>query len=109
MAEHYEIHWHDCELLTMIEIPSQDELILRVMYPIDWENDKYAEVDIVFSGFHSLTIDEIPFNGNPTLLGLESVERVDSNIFKSSCFKYSLSTSAGTRVIQAKEVNLRRI
>ncbi len=107
MMEHNEIHWHDCELLSMIEVRSQDELILRVMYPVDWENDKYEETDIVFSGFYSLNINEIPFEGNPTLLGLESVERVDSDLFKSSRFKFNLSTNAGIRVIEAKSVHLR--
>ncbi|MFW0966354.1 hypothetical protein ACEV9L_25140 [Vibrio parahaemolyticus] len=107
MMEHNEIHWHDCELLSMIEVPSQDELILRVMYPVDWENDEYEETDIVFSGFHSLKINEIPFEGNPTLLGLESVKRVDSDLFKSSWFKFSLSTNAGIRVIEAKSAHLR--
>ncbi|USD64079.1 hypothetical protein [Vibrio sp. SCSIO 43136] len=107
MMGHNDIHWHDCELLSMIEIPSQSELILRVLYPVDWENDKYEEVAIVFSGFHSLAINEIPFEGNPTLLALDSVERVDDDFFESSWLKFNLSTSAGSRVVEAQSVHLR--
>ncbi|GHA53412.1 hypothetical protein GCM10007086_29630 [Photobacterium aphoticum] len=91
----------------MIEVPSQDELILRVMYPVDWENGEYEETDIVFRGFHSININEIPFEGNPTLLGLDSVEIVDSDLFKASWLKFYLSTNAGIRVIEAKSVHLR--
>jgi len=34
-----DIHWHDCEIESVVEIPSRDMLAFNVQYPVDWENN----------------------------------------------------------------------
>ena len=42
MEEIDNIHWHDCEIESVIEIPNKDMLVLNVRYPENWKNSKFT-------------------------------------------------------------------
>lgn len=69
----YDIHWHDSSLVSCVEVPANDQLIFNVEYPEDWQANLFTKRAIAFTGFHSLEVNEIPFDGNPTLLSAEVV------------------------------------
>ena len=100
MEEINNIHWHDCELEAVIEIPSQDRLVLNVQYPENWENNIFVSKGIVFEGYHSQEVKEMPFEGNPTILDASVVS--EENGYKT----VKLETNAGYRLVTAKSVSL---
>ena len=51
MEEINNIHWHDCELESVIEIPSEDKLIFNVQYSEDWEQNIFVPKSIIFEGY----------------------------------------------------------
>ena len=59
-----DIYWHDCEIESVVEIPSKDVLIYNVQYPEDWENNIFVPKSIIFEEYHSQRVEEIPFVGN---------------------------------------------
>ena len=95
-----DIHWHDCELVAAVEIPSQNVLVLNVKYPDDWENNIFSLKGIVFENYYSQQVNEIPFEGNPTLLeaSVQCIEE-DYNVIR-------IETNAGYRIVKAKRVSL---
>ena len=42
MEDLNEIHWHDSEVESVIEIPAKDELVYNVQYPEDWNKNTFA-------------------------------------------------------------------
>ncbi len=90
------VHWHDCELESVIEIPSEDKLILNIQYPENWDQNIFKPRSIVFEGYCSQEVNEIPFEGNPTILGASVVS--EENDFTT----LRLETNAGYRLIVAK-------
>ncbi|BDM64389.1 hypothetical protein NFHSH190041_18410 [Shewanella sp. NFH-SH190041] len=95
-----EIHWHDSEIESVIEIPNKDELIYNIQYPEDWENNLFSAKSIIFGGLHSYTIEEMPFEGNPTILSALLIK--EEGGYKS----VKLETNAGNRYITFKTINL---
>ena len=55
MEDLNEIHWHDSEVESVIEIPAKDELVYNVQYPEDWNKNTFAPKAITFSGYHTRT------------------------------------------------------
>lgn len=100
MEEINNIHWHDCELEAVIEIPNRDMLVLNVRYPENWENNTFVPKGIVFEGYHSQVVKEMPFEGNPTILDASVVS--EANGYKT----IKLDTNAGYRLVTAKSVYL---
>ena len=93
-----EIQWHDCELESVVEIPSKDMLIFNVQYPEDWKKNIFVSKGIFFEGYHSQVVNEIPFEGNPTILGASVVnEEKGFTIIR-------LDTNAGHRLVTAKSI-----
>ena len=95
-----EIHFHDSELESLIELPMKDQLILNVQYPTDWEKNEFEPRSIVFHGFVELEIKEIPFEGNPTILDALVITT------EGEYATVKLETNAGYRLVKAKSVNL---
>ncbi len=95
-----DINWHDCILVAAVEIPSQNVLVLNVKYPDDWENNIFSLKGIVFEDFCSQQVNEIPFEGTPTLLGT-SVQCIqeDYSVIR-------IETNAGYRIVKAKCVSI---
>jgi len=100
------IHWHDCEIESVVEIPSKDLLVLNVKYPEKWEENYFVPKGIVFEGYHSQEVNEIPFVGNPTILNVDILCEVDTPFQKEGYFKVKIETNAGDRFVVAKRVKL---
>jgi hypothetical protein len=49
-----EIHWHDSEIESVIEIPTKDELIYNIQYPENWDQNIFMPKEIRFSGYHPM-------------------------------------------------------
>lgn len=101
-----EISWHDSQIVSVLEIPSKDQLIFNVEYPIDYEKSKYEPKSIIFEEFFLYEIDEMPFDGNPTILDADVVKEVGSLFVKDGYFKVIIKTNAGERFVTAKRVLL---
>ncbi len=106
MVEINNIHWHDCEIESVIEIPSKDMLVFNVQYPENWEKNHFVPKGIVFEEYHSQEVNEIPFVGNPTILDATVLSEVGTPLQKGGYFKIKIETNAGDRFIVAKRVKL---
>ena len=95
-----EVHWHDSEIESVIEIPAKDELIYNIQYPENWGQNIFAPKAITFSGYHSHVIEEIPFEGNPTILAVTIVK--EEGVFTT----IKLETNAGSRYVTAKSFRI---
>ena len=95
-----EVHWHDSEIESVIEIPSKDELIYNIQYPENWYQNKFVPKSVTFSGYHSHVVDEMPFVGNPTILAV-SVAKEEGGFTT-----IKLETNAGNRYVTAKSFNI---
>ena len=95
-----EIHWHDSEIESVIEIPASDELIYNIQYPENWDKNIFVPKEIRFSGYHSHSIEEMPFEGNPTILAVSVVK--ESGGFTT----IKLETNAGNRFVTAKSFEI---
>lgn len=95
-----EIHWHDSEIESVIEIPAKDELIYNIQYPENWDKNRLVPKAITFYGYHSHAIEEMPFQGNPTILGVSVVKE------EGEFTTIKLETNAGNRYVTAKGFNI---
>ena len=95
-----EIHWHDSEIESVIEIPSKDQLIYTIQYPENWNENLFLSKSIIFSGYCSHTVEEIPFDGNPTILAASIVKE------EAGYTTVKIETNAGNRFVTAKSCNL---
>ncbi len=95
-----EIHWHDSEIESVIEIPAKDQLIYNVQYPENWDKNIFVPKAITFIGYHSHSIEEMPFEGNPTILAALTVKK------ESGFTTIKLETNAGNRYITAKSFEI---
>lgn len=95
-----EIHWHDSEIESVVEIPAKDQLIYNVQYPESWDQNLFVPKAIIFSGFHSHAVEEVPFEGNPTILSASEIKQeADYTTIK-------LETNAGNRFVTAKSCTI---
>ncbi len=101
-----EIFWHDSEVESVIEIPRNDVLIFNVQYPVNWEKNIFEPRSIVFEGCFSYEVSEIPFEGNPTILGASVLSEVGSPFQQGGFFKVHIETNAGNRFVTAKKIKL---
>jgi len=106
MEEINNIHWHDCEIESVIEIPCKNMLVFNVQYPENWEKNYFLPKGIIFEEYHSQEVKEMPFEGNPTILNAVVFSEVATLFQKSGYFKVKIETNAGNRFIVAKRVKL---
>lgn len=95
-----EVHWHDSEIESVIEIPANDELIYNIQYPENWDQNIFVPKAVTFSGYHSHAIEEMPFEGNPTILAVSVVKE------EGGFTTIKLETNAGNRYVTAKSFNI---
>jgi len=95
-----EIHWHDSEILAVLEILERDEIQLWVMYPTDWQTNTFEFRIVVFDDVKEYVINEGHFHGNPTILSAELLDQTDTFI------KIRLLTNSGHRDIICQNVRL---
>jgi hypothetical protein len=69
------VHWHDSEIESVIEIPAKDELIYNIRYPENWNKNIFVSKAIIFSEYYLHAIEEMPFDGNPTILAVSVVKK----------------------------------
>ena len=93
-----EIHWHDSVIESVIEIPLQDKLIYNIQYPENWHKNIFVSKVIIFEGYYSHIVEEMPFEGNPTILDVFVVKE------QGGFTTIKLETNAGNRYITAKRV-----
>lgn len=94
------IHWHNCKLVSLIEVPDNALLALNVQYPENLQDDIFSAKAILFNGFYTLEIHEEPTSEGITLISA-SVESEEDG--------YSavrIETSAGYRLVKAQGVSL---
>ena len=95
-----EIHWHDSEIESVIEIPAKDQLIYNIQYPENWNLNIFVPKAIVFSGYHSHAIEEMPFEGNPTILAVSVIKQ------EAGFTTFKIETNAGNRFVTAKSLKI---
>lgn len=95
-----EIHWHDSEIESVVEIPARDLLIYNIQYPENWDKNIFVPKAITFHGYCSHSVEEIPFDGNPTILDAFVVKELNGFV------TIKLETNAGSRFITAKMLSL---
>ena len=94
------IHFHDTQVLRVIEEPESDTLILEVEYPVDWEENKFERRRLVFTDSFNYQVHEQPFVGAPTILSAKVMS--DENGWS----RRRLETNAGFREVFCKAVRL---
>ena len=62
------IHFHDTQILRVIEDCGADTLTMEVEYPVDWERNVFEKRLLVFEGVHGYQVFDGPFAGYPTIL-----------------------------------------
>ena len=95
-----DIHWHNCKLVSLIEVPDNALLALNVQYPENIQDDIFSTKAILFNGFYALEIHEEPTSEGITLSSatLESEENGYSTV--------RIETNAGYRLVKAQGVSL---
>lgn len=62
------IHFHDTQILRVIEENETDTLIMNVDYPVNWEHNIFEHRKIVFYDAYNYQVHEMPFSGIPTII-----------------------------------------
>jgi hypothetical protein len=94
------IHFHDTQILRVIEDCATDTLTMEVDSPVDWERNIFKKRLLVFENVHGYQVSEGPFLGCPTIL--------DASIISAdgTWSRVRLETNAGTRELSCTEVRL---
>lgn len=97
-----DIHWHDSEILSVVEAPARDQLEFNVMYPVDWTNNHFEPRTIVFVDVLGYTVSEGAFDGTPTILDATVVGSADGRA------QIRLGTNAGSRTLSCKRICIKK-
>jgi hypothetical protein len=95
-----DIHFHDTQILRVIEDTATDTLTMDVEYPVDWEHNIFERCFLTFSDAYNYQVFEIPFSGPPTILAAEVVSTSDR------WSRLRLETNAGYREVSCVLVTL---
>jgi len=95
-----DIYLQNSVIKSVIENITNDELILNVDYPIDWNKKKFSNAFIVFSNIQGYEIHEIASHGDLTILG---VEIISENPGRTTI---KIATKAGYRTFSYTNVNI---
>jgi hypothetical protein len=99
-----EYSFHDSLLKDVIENTKTDEYRFCINWPKDWENNRFIDAELVFENVLNYEVHEIPFEGNPTILGIyENGNRIDYKIERK---KIKIETNAGYRTLDCTDVKL---
>lgn len=94
------IHFHDTQILRVIEDCVADTLTMEVEYPVDWECNVFERRLLVFDDVHSYQVFEQPFHGSPTILDAKVVAT------EGRWTRLRLDTNAGRRELSCTGVRL---
>lgn len=95
-----DIHFHDCGLLRVVELPDSHDLLFEVDYPVDWGRDVFARRVIAFRDVLDYRVEEGDCVGAPTLLG--AVDEGSAGDRR----RVRIETSHGTRSLCFRAVEL---
>jgi hypothetical protein len=95
------IHWHDCVIKRVVELPAEDRLLFEVDYPVDWDNQLWELRTIVFGDVYTYEIHEGPFAGSPTILDATAIATDQQGV----CV-IKVETNAGYRMVKCMNVSL---
>lgn len=94
------IHFHDTQILRVIEDCAADTLTMEVEYPVDWEGNVFEKRLLVFDDVRGYQISDWPFQGCPTILDV-SIINTDGK-----WSRVRLETNAGPRELSCTAVRL---
>ena len=94
------IHFHDTQILRVIEDCAADTLTMEVEYPVDWERNVFEKRLLVFEDVHAYQIFDGPFQGCPTILDA-SIIGTDGR-----WSRLRLETNAGRRELSCTALRL---
>ena len=94
------IHFHDTEILRVIEDCGANTLTMEVEYPVDWEHNVFERRLLIFDDVHSYQVFEQPFDGSPMILDAEIVGS------EGRWSRLRLDTNAGRRELNCTAVRL---
>lgn len=98
-----EIHWHDCSIRKVVELPEREQILFEVDYPVDWDNGVYEPHTISFDDVYTYDIQEGAIRGAPTILGATA-----SDTNQEGVISVRIETNAGYRVVQCRAVSIER-
>jgi hypothetical protein len=94
------IHFHDTQILRVIEDCEADTLTMEVEYPVDCERNVFEKRLLIFEDVHAYQIFDSPFQGCPTILDA-SIIGTDGR-----WSRLRLETNAGRRELSCTAVRL---
>jgi hypothetical protein len=103
--------FHDSQILEVKET-SEQTLEFLLDFCTDWQNNIFEKRILRFKDVINYHIDEIPFSGRPTILGIvdlgkfTKVFRTGRNQIEAVRNKIVMQTNAGNRTIQFSECEL---
>ena len=95
-----DIHFHDSQIIRVIEHPETDDLLIEVEYPTDWPNNIFEDKVLVFRDVLNYEVHEGPFKGSPTILHVIEVGRDQERSL------LRIQTNAGFRQLLCSGVEL---
>ncbi len=101
-----EISFHDSQILKVIENPNGQIIDFLLDFPTDWENNIFDEKVLRFEDVTFYYIDEIPFDGFPTILNIINLGEItkdlstEKNKWIVTRNKIKIETNAGHRIIE---------
>jgi hypothetical protein len=95
-----DIHFHDTQILRVIEDTSTDTIRMEVLYPAHWQDDQFEHRVLCFTDAHNYQVFEGPFSGPPTILDVEMMG------CSGRWSRLRLQTNAGYREISCVSVVL---
>ena len=95
-----DIHFHDTQILRVIEDTEGDILSMEVDYPVNWENNEFEPRTLVFADAYNYQVHEMPFWGSPMILEMEVLGKTDR------WTHLRLRTNAGYRDVSCVSVEL---
>jgi hypothetical protein len=95
-----DIHFHDTQILRVIEDTATDTLTMEVDYPVDWEHNVFEHRKLVFSDAYNYQVHEMPFSGVPTILNVDILGT------SGRWTRLRLQTNAGFREVICVSVSL---
>ena len=94
------IHFHDTQILRVIEDAGANRLTMEVEYPVDWEHNVFEKRFLVFEDVHGYQTFDGPFQGCPTILAASIIST------NGRWSRVRLETNAGIRELSCTAVRL---
>ena len=110
-----DLNLHDSQILKVIEDSNNNTLDFILDYPINYEENIFEKRNLRFYDFLNYKINEIPFEGTPTILEIKTLNLIKYNIGdKENKIEITrnfveLSTNSGTRTIEFRDIDLFKI